>query len=214
MQKRESLRNYSGFSGEYILGVNVFNNGFALSRDYGILNDKSPKIKISWHFNRNGRIEYIEKYAYQKKFNETFFKVIGYNFNGFNTQKPDPKKLEDDFDYEWVNNFALFGYLTKDISCIKEDFDSMELRKKYRYILAQSHLTSLELIENIKDEKISGRNIEGSVLSLLEIRSDQYSKAMIEKAAKLSPHLSIMGKISRDSKSSFRLINIIYEKMA
>lgn len=212
MQKKEALKNYRGFSGEYSLDVKIFNNGFALSRDYGKL-ENIPKIKISWYFNKNGRIEQIDRYPFQKKLYETFFKVIGYNFNDFNTQKPDPKKLNDGFDYEWINNFALFGHLSKDISCIKEDFDSMELRKQYRYIIALGHLTSLELIENIKDERISGRDIEGSVLSLLEIRSDQYSKIMIEKAAKLSPCLSIMSEISKDWGSSFGLINIIYEKM-
>jgi len=168
-------RDYTGMAGKSKLRVIAVSDHFFLSRVYG------GKIKLSWRFNREGRIDLVDAMLFPQNNVKHLVIVEGYSRNK---------------EVGWNESTALYYPLPREAEALNPGFSLLDKKAQYQSLLRFGHVNVDYLMDNLEkgDVKDSFVSKEGQK-RLVEIVEDDSALYMAGNAASLMPGITRMDEI-------------------
>ncbi|MBI2498844.1 hypothetical protein HYV88_01220 [Candidatus Woesearchaeota archaeon] len=175
--------------------IPVFDHLF-LSRTYREQREnqqvKSNAIKVSWRFNKEGRIDLVD-YMLFSDYKPGHVLVVN------NYQRIHPP---------WLSAEAIHYPLPEETSLLNRTFRDLPFERKYEHLLRYGHSTARHVIECINTSNISDSTdkLKLGQESLLDIAADPTAIAILSKAGELLPFVE-----TRPERKNRRLFHLVYE---
>ena len=180
-KKNNSKKEYFGISGAYRLKVISYGNNFSLVKSYRSARGRGYDKRLTWNFNKDGRICFLECYFNERNNYYRFFEILNYN--------------SSDFKERWVTNIAFTHPLFEGISEILKTSEKLEPVEQYESFVVYGHKMVRKLCYTIQNNEIyDPKIIRGGQKGLTQIVEDKNLLNMIEEITKIEINLRLLNR--------------------
>jgi len=167
----QGRREYVGLSGKTFLTVAPVYDHWFLSRIY------SKQVKVSWRFNKAGRIEIMD--AMEFPINDITHIIKPYKYKGDN-----PSWMEIEADYRWINVLDI----------VNSGFPGLDIEEKIQSLLRFGYSMARQVDRDIQTGNLRAANyLRDKQKHLTQIVGDADAVYLIQHAGSLMPSTRILG---------------------